>query len=401
MIIRKKALSATLLGFCLAQTSWTQIASAQPETAAPTATEAPTATPQNAPIENAPIEDKTEAESQFEAVVDFEGDVNFTMTTANRDARQVLFEQSKYRRDGSLQNEINYFYSLDGALLQKMQIDFDAKSRFIEYSLFDAQGKGRTTIRLAPKVKPNTTQKVNPQLTLVAKPPAKIEGFNPRGDGTKIVWKLRADGTLESKSLTRAMTEILGAINFVSQYDSRGLRSEMSAFLRDGSRRSHVVFARDAVGKLMAVQYAGAGNGTRYSYDKNGRLSETRFLQDGKVARRFVFRSTKTGKIGEMLTYDVEGLLSRETLTHDAKDRLASTSLFDGKNALQQKTTFKYDAQSRQIERETRDAKGQILRRTVSEYRNGKLQKITTKYADGSTQIENFDAQGNLVKSAN
>ena len=156
---------------------------------------------------------------------------------------------------------------------------------------------------------------------------------------------------------------------------------------------------RNAAGKLSEAQYAGAENGTRYSYDKNGRLSETRFLEDGKTTRRFVMRSTQTGKIGEMLFYDAQGLTSRESLARDSKDRLVSASVFDGKNALQQKTTFKYSAQSRQIQRETRDAKGVLRSRETSEYRDGKLLKVVTTNSDGTTMIDNYDAKGERVKA--
>lgn len=386
----KRFLTTIFATAILAVLTWCEMASAQHQTP-------PTSTQSTANATE--MDESLEAQSSFDATVNFEGDVDFTITTANPDERQVLLEQSKFRRDGSLQSETNYFYNADGALLQTMQIAFDAQSRFVEYSINHLPSKSVTTIRLARDIKPSAAKKPNPRLTLIAKSPLKIEGSNPKGDGTKINVKLRADGTLESKSIKRAASGKLGAIDFVSQYDKRGLRNQISAFLRDGSRRSHVVFVRNAQNKLAAVQPTGAENGTRYSYDKNGRLTETRFLQDGKTTRRFVMRATPTGKIGEMLFYDAQGLTSRESLARDSKDRLVSASVFDGKNALQQKTTFKYSAQSRQIQRETRDAKGQFLRRETSEYRDGKLLKVVTTNSDGTTMIDNYDAKGERVKA--
>ena len=360
----------------------------------------PSATTQSAtPTNDAALDESLEALSSFDATVNFEGDVDFTVTTANPDERQVLLEQSKYRPNGSLQSETNYFYDAKGTLLQTMQIAFDAQSHFVEYSINHLPSKSVTTIRLARNIKPNATKKPNPRLTLIAKPPSQIEGSNPNGDGTKVIVKLRADGTTESKSIKRAPIGKLGAINFVSQYDKNGLRREISAFLRDGSRRSHVILVRNAQKKLTEVQYAGAQSGTRYSYDKNGRLTEGRFMEDGKVTRRFVMRATPTGKIGEILFYDAQGLTSRELLAHDGKDRVVSASVFDGSNVLQQKTTFKYDTQSRLIDRETRDAKGQFLRSEKSEYRDGKLLKVINTNADGTTIIDNYNAKGERIKA--
>ena len=390
-----KRFSVTMMALSVAW--WCETASAVETPPTPSQS----ATTQSAATTDVVSDESLEALSSFDATVNFEGDVDFTMTTANPNERQVLLEQSKYRPNGSLQSETNYFYDAKGTLLQTMQIAFDAQSHFVEYSINHLPSKSVTTIRLARNIKPNATKKPNPRLTLIAKPPSQIEGSNPNGDGTKVIVKLRADGTTESKSIKRAPIGKLGAINFVSQYDKNGLRREISAFLRDGSRRSHVILVRNAQKKLTEVQYAGAQSGTRYSYDKNGRLTEGRFMEDGKVTRRFVMRATPTGKIGEILFYDAQGLTSRETLTRDAKDRLSLSSIFDGNNVLQQKTVFKYNAQGNQIQRETRDAKGQFLRRETSEYRDGKLLKVINTSADGTTIIDNYDAKGERIKSAN